>query len=478
MSSEAPGTLVNLPRIVAEQAALAITVAGLCACSTVAGFHPYVPEVPPSRPQLVADLAKVRGVPLNAPVPIQELPEADFLARARQSTPRGRSTTSPGFFEAFSMGSMAQVGRGADAIYDAELGGFYDPATKELFVRWQEKPDMTQRMIVDHEAEHALQDRTFGLPPLAGLDLNEFFAVRALYEGDATVAATLVESRRAGVAANVALAELAAMPERTRLDEMLAKDPAAAREAPPLVREALLRPYMGGTSFVARLAASGGWPLVNAVFGHPPRTTEQVLHVEKYLAGEPPIPVTLPRPPEGYARQSAGTMGELATSVLLAQCSRDAVAKEGARGWGGDAFTVVTKGDTSGLLWITAWDDSLSAARFARAIEDRRACQRTGAKPAFVSVREGNRVAFVQGLESEEARRHQADFCSRGRTRSHAPFKSAIGRTRSSSSRRRVLGWRRCCCSPGGFPRPKAMTSRCGGCTASRSPTILLRVAP
>jgi hypothetical protein len=364
----------------------------------------------------MADVARLRGLPMTVPVPFTALDDDAFQRAARgvvgpvtQGEKQNRRFDQ--FNQAFTIGSADSATRGARAIYDAELGGFYDPSTQQLYLRGKEATTTPLgRAILEHETEHALQDRMFGFPDFKTLSFDSLLAVRALYEGDATMTAAVVEAGRSGVSPATAVANLVRSPLKASIDKLTE----AARQAPPMVREQILWPYFGGTTFVAQLASVGGWSLVNAAFEHPPTTTEQVLHVEKYLAGEQPVRVSPPPPPDGYAAEVRGTMGELATRLFLEQCSSDADARLAATGWGGDAFTVVSAranaSEAQSLLWSTTWDDALSAARFARALEDRRICLRTGAKPDLSVVREGNRVAFVQGLASPEERRREAEL--------------------------------------------------------------------
>lgn len=400
--------LATLPPAVVLAAAWLV---GGCAPSA-GGFHPYVAPAPPPMTAAMADVARVRGLPLDAPVPIEALDDASFqrASRAHQQRASADQTAELDLFaQSFTLGTAGSLTTGARNFYDAELEGFYEPSTKHLFLRGGAgTTTRLARAVFEHEVEHALQDQEFGFPAFANLPFDAALAQHALYEGDATLVAAVLEGERDGLPAAVTIAAL------TRLEESALRDPLASaraakvEQAPPVIREAIGWPYVGGTAFVAQLASAGGFALVDDVFSHPPQTTEQVLHVEKYLAGEQAVPVSVPASPNGYRRGAGGTMGELLTRVFLAQCSSDADARAAAAGWGGDAFAAVTKEKETGLLWVSAWDDALAAARFARALEARRKCARTGQKPALTVVREGSRVAFVQGLDGEEERQNEA----------------------------------------------------------------------
>jgi hypothetical protein len=179
---------------------------------------------------------------------------------------------------------------------------------------------------------------------------------------------------------------------------------AALKGVPPLLRRRTAFPYVDGLAFVADLYRTGGVSLIDRAFGKPPVSTEQVLHPEKYLAGEAPVKVPPPAPPDGWKRRGGGTMGELTISVMLGQCDEHADGPRDARGWGGDSYALVS--DASGrlaTLWSTVWDDEASAARFEGAVGRRAGCLHDvklgpDLGTDILAVREGRRVAVVQGL--------------------------------------------------------------------------------
>ena len=64
---------------------------------------------------------------------------------------------------------------------------------------------------------------------------------------------------------------------------------------PAILRETLLYPYTTGAFFVQAAQMSGGWPAVDDFYDRMPESTEQILHPDKYAAGEAPVEVTLPK---------------------------------------------------------------------------------------------------------------------------------------------------------------------------------------
>ena len=88
---------------------------------------------------------------------------------------------------------------------------------------------------------------------------------------------------------------------------------------PPFVTAQLVFPYQRGLEFVQRLVQVGGgrWTLVDAAHrSHPPVSTEQILHPDKYLRFEEPERVRLDPGAVlggGWRRAAAGVMGEWET---------------------------------------------------------------------------------------------------------------------------------------------------------------------
>src|SRR6185295_17861661 len=85
------------------------------------------------------------------------------------------------------------------------------------------------------------------------------------------------------------------------------------------IREAMIFPYRAGFTFVAALRRRQPWSAVDAAFARPPRSTEQVLHPERYLADDPPIALAIDAPPvlRGYTRAHDTVWGELGIQLFL-----------------------------------------------------------------------------------------------------------------------------------------------------------------
>ena len=98
--------------------------------------------------------------------------------------------------------------------------------------------------------------------------------------------------------------------------------------APLILRQQLLFPYVHGLAFVKAALAQGGWPGMQRIYQHPPVSTQQIMHPEKYLAETPVLPneVTL-HVPEGalgtpWKKLKRDVLGEFLLSVIFSSFSR------------------------------------------------------------------------------------------------------------------------------------------------------------
>lgn len=199
-----------------------------------------------------------------------------------------------------------------------------------------------------------------------------------------------------------------------------------------LTRARLEFPYASGLNFVSELYRAGGFALVNRSFEHAPASTEQVLHPERYLAGDDPVHVAVPDVPQGYRAVAQGTVGELLTRLALSACVETPDAIRAAEGWGGDAFQIIEKAGLAGLLWATTWDTEEDARQFERAVRDlSKVCwahaqvmaRSVFSGPAWVA-RRGKNVAVQRGIPPNEAKSLGVRLLepSRSRSKARRPF--------------------------------------------------------
>ena len=236
----------------------------------------------------------------------------------------------------------------------SQVLGFYDTDVGTMFVVGQDDElDIMGVITVAHEFVHALQDQHFDLDALmeeAKDDWDAGLALLSLLEGDATLAHTNYLLR---------FMELSDLLDLNGAEIEIAT--AELEEFPEALQQELMFPYEAGMSFASGLLLEGDWASLNGAFTAPPTTTEQILHPEKYLAGEAAHEVHLPdltsELGEGWQLQASNTLGEfLLSNYLDTQLSRSE-AKDAAAGWGGDRWALYSDGaDGMLLLLVIEWD--------------------------------------------------------------------------------------------------------------------------
>jgi len=221
------------------------------------------------------------------------------------------------------------------------------------------------RTTLAHELTHALQDQRFGLERLtdegagAGLDSEAKSAFRALVEGDAS----LLESQYTD--GHIAPHEYLWIARH-----LIDHDRSALEQTPRFIRDSLGFPYEAGEVFVRALHAEGGWPAVDAAYADPPISTEQILHPERYLAGDRPRRVPMVALTDTLGSRwrwvDEDIVGEFALRQHIATAISPTLAAVAAEGWGGDRYVVFHNDvvDETALLVRTVWDSPEDAGEF------------------------------------------------------------------------------------------------------------------
>jgi hypothetical protein len=253
------------------------------------------------------------------------------------------------------------------AAQAANISSLYLTAGRQILLvsdRGPAGPDDELALI--RTLAYALSDQEFVLDSLTPCrpTSDAALALQALVNGDALLTTALY----AGLAPDA--------PEVERLAQL-----AADADAPtyaPLADNALferlrLFSYREGESLVAALKADGQWNSVNVAYARPPCSTAQVLHPERYLAGQAVQRVALaalgPALGEGWTLQQEDTLGEFLISLhLAAHLESQATARAAADGWVGDTFALWADEQGRQLVaWRIAWDNRDEAEAFERA---------------------------------------------------------------------------------------------------------------
>lgn len=279
-------------------------------------------------------------------------------------------------------------------LLEGGVRGLYDPKRRTLFIGDFVRPSALGA-IVGHEIAHGLQDMHFDLERLQEAmphRTDAEVARRFLVEGDAQ-AAYLAWASEGGVA------HIGESVLRADADRAVWLGPVATTY--PVLRRQLLMPYGDGTATVIRLVKKRGWAAVDEWFAELPASSEQMLHVDKLLAREPPVAVSFPTTTRlDAAVRSVGLssvwhddLGEATLLAMLAEVDTVDGARLAAAGWGGDHFVAYedTEGRATMVAGLTVWDTPADAkqfeAAFARYLKDSvgtpHAVERRGARCAF-----------------------------------------------------------------------------------------------
>lgn len=246
-------------------------------------------------------------------------------------------------------------------LHAEELRGYYDPRTDSLFVVAGSTP-IQVREVLAHEMVHALQAQYTDLSPEAQArgSNDERGAFSALIEGQATFAVMRLMSPLRNIVAERNLWDFVSGHFRA---EPMARP--AYRRAPLWVREGLLAPYIYGAQFANYWQASKYADTVP--YGpRAPRSTEQILHFDRYDAGDQPVTIRFVED-SGAGVLAEEVLGELELQMLAAQLAgARTLGRLAPIGWGGDRYRVLATPAGAALVWYIVWDDPESAGEFLR----------------------------------------------------------------------------------------------------------------
>jgi hypothetical protein len=253
------------------------------------------------------------------------------------------------------------------------IGGFYIPWLKQLFVIGARFGGV-ERFVFAHEFDHALTDQHFNLDALGVYpdclgDGQRCAAIRALVEGDATLLMQQWWRQYAG-------------PQDFQ-DILRYRPPSQTLPEdypPPYVSRDLEFPYLEGLKFVEYLHRRGNWAEVNRAYENLPASTEQILHPDKYIAGELPVVVNAPPLTDTLGVEwrliDDDVLGEWTTYLILSAGADlaaqipDDDALRASQGWGGDHYQVYYNDVISQTVLAAewAWDTPRDANEFNAAL--------------------------------------------------------------------------------------------------------------
>lgn len=262
-----------------------------------------------------------------------------------------------------------------ESLYDILLAlnsegilGFFQPDDKKLYVV-QDSNDFSpadERTYV-HEYVHHLQEINFDVKTkldATQTDYDASRALRALLEGDATIAEFIYLNQQMEPEEQ----EASEPPPSDALNEAL-------DAAPYIAIRTFVFPYVEGVDFAVRIYTdTGGWEALNEALRNPPVSTEQVLHIQKYISGEAPVKIEMPELlwilGDGWEHVRTDNLGEIFIRAWLEADFSPQEAAIASSGWGGDAYSLFKGPDDQSLLVLPiVWDSDRDAEEFYQTVQ-------------------------------------------------------------------------------------------------------------
>jgi hypothetical protein len=289
-------------------------------------------------PEAVKFVQDHRGLKFKQPVKVRHLADKQFTDRIVQLQRQNHADLDRQAKVLRALGLLkpdVDPEKAEEELLGSGVVGFYDPQTKELEVRGS-TAIVSVRHVVVHELTHALQDQWFTLPT-GGSSGNDDadLAYTTLIEGDAV----RVESAYInGLSAK----------DRQDMQQQESGQSGPPSDVPQVLVELLEFPYAVGPRFTQSVLQAKGQPGLDDAFKNHPASSSQVLHADRFLAGEAAAP-----PPDPAADGTVfdkGTLGELGVDLVLEDLVRSGALtasqlQAASNGWAGDRYVAWSQGD-------------------------------------------------------------------------------------------------------------------------------------
>ena len=236
-------------------------------------------------------------------------------------------------------------------LYEIKLGwiGMFHAAkwNGKIYVV-EEKFDVTNEFKATstfvHELTHISQE-DYSLPSRTKFDGSK--ALSSLKEGDATLMADTFKND--GI-----VPEPASIPK------------SSSSNIPEAIDKLNRFVYRYGLEFVKQLYNydENSWSSINEAYNNPPNTTEQIIHIEKYLQQENALLIQPSSVSENWNLTLTECFGEYFILVMLDKWLPVENAELAAEGWGGDILNYYEHGDDFLFTWDIIWDSSEEANEF------------------------------------------------------------------------------------------------------------------
>jgi len=307
-------------------------------------------------------LERVRGVSVPADLKVETLSRDQirpFLEQAIQDSYGDRFDALARLYQALRL-----LPRDVDArkalldLYQGQVAAFYNPKDHTMKVIEGLDPDQPLlKILLVHELTHALQDRRlplFRLMQERSGSRDRSLAIQTLLEGEAVLVMTMasLEETRSEAPADA----------KTRMAQLEKSLGLYAQDFSGLVPDAprffvhdMLIPYQAGVRYVFEAYKRGGWKAVDALYDHPPRCMEEILHPETKTSCPSLEAIASRLSLPGFSAVARDNFGETGFEYMF-QNLDPATPRRAAEGWDGDEAVLYTGKRGEVVLWLTRWD--------------------------------------------------------------------------------------------------------------------------
>ena len=385
---------------------------------------------------IAKQVAEIRGLPFKRPVAVETQNPQQFgdyvRSRLDEAVPPairrhyGKIVRTLGLYRGPEIEDFSGM---MTSVMTSQAGAYYDPKKQRFYMLMARMPELMQGVLYSHELYHALQDQHFNLTRYLEFDRrrtlgsDELLARSAVVEGEATYVMTLwtlqrtmglippreLQAQVINLQTSMSLDQMRAMIEQQpqvaqQLGDDLRDAMKAAQSIPPFILDEMVGAYLKGMAFIFAIQGQG-WSTVEKLYGdRPARSSEQILHPEKWLAGENPVAFDWPdfaavAPLRNWELLDSDVLGEFRWRTIFRENGAADAAERVAAGWGGDRYAVFKRKDSDATLLLlrTTWDTPADATDFAESYRRLLTVKYADKATPTRVVQEGQDVLIVEG---------------------------------------------------------------------------------
>ncbi len=261
-------------------------------------------------------------------------------------------------------------------VLSKEVAGYYNPKNNTMYIAdWL--PLSQQEIVLAHELFHAVQRQNY--PAMEKMmdednsNSDSKLAISSILEGEATAIMLDYE----GVIKRKSNMSFDKIPALEFFFNMsMAMNPSQSfkkySKYPQIMMGIMIFPYIKGLIFLKYFKQHGGWKAIDNVYKRLPLSTEQIIHVDKYLANEKPIIITLDNKENilsGCKYIDKSMFGEAFLYTIFKNDMLNKTNIEDAEGWNGDKIFIYKCDNQYSAVFISEWDTPKDAKEFFRAIK-------------------------------------------------------------------------------------------------------------